>query len=167
MSSKKFLALLLSGLLMLTLIACDGTNPPSPGSESESGPEENAEDAISPGDIEGADWVSTSCGMKGYDIRPNNDGSPVSLGNGSFTFDKSMVIVPALGPLARSSVEVLYELDDLYISFSVLVGVDDSSEGGSVEFLLYADDYLVAKTRIMRRANICFYLRVIFLATLS
>ncbi len=112
-------------------------------------------------DLSVVEWTSAN-GPEGYEIRKNNNGSPVSLGNGSYSFDKSLVVVPGAGDAEASAVEIVYELTDTYFAFTTIAGVDDSSADGTVEFLVYADDTLAARTGAMAHGEFMYLQAEVF-----
>lgn len=177
MNFKKLLAMLLCVAMVAVFAACNNTGDPV-GSESvtDNGKVSDTETSAPAGDTddegetsddtseeplpipENADvseleWTSATSATEGFDIRKNNNGSAVTLGNGSYSFDKSLVVVPAAGEAEASAVEILYELETMYFAFATVVGVDDSSAGGSVEFLVYADDALISRTGTMTKGE--------------
>ena len=81
--------------------------------------------------------------LEGYVIEKD---VAVTMGNGSYHFDKTLAVTPAAGAADASAVEITYEFNQTVYNFSAMVGLADSEEGGSVEFLVYVDGALRART---------------------
>ena len=167
MKMTKCLVLLLCLSMLLSLAACGNQNTPPPvegpsnvggntqnqGSSNAGTPDKDkAEegDKTSPQDqpvvfeeLTAIDWTQDTSALEGYVIEKD---VAVTMGNGSYHFDKTLAVTPAAGAADASAVEITYEFNQTVYNFSAMVGLADSEEGGSVEFLVYVDGALRART---------------------
>ncbi len=166
MNFRKITALILSILLVLSFASCQNgnhgddsitTKKPAPVTQGNltddtSEDDETTDEPLIPlaenVDVSTIEWQSVT---EGADVRKNNNGSEVSLGNGIYKFDKSIVVIPGSGE--GGDVEIVYELTDMFFAFATVVGIDDSSAGGSVEFLIYVDGNLTSRTGTMKKGE--------------
>ena len=178
MKFSRIIALLLSLAVIFAFASCTkggdgktsteaGTKDPSVattenGGNTEPGPgDETTEEPMPPEpedvDLSTVEWTSAS-GPDGYEIKKNQQ---VSLGNGSYKFDKSLVVTPGAGEAEASAVEIVYELTDTYFAFTTIAGVDDSANG-TVEFLVYSDGELTARTGAMSHGEFMYLQAEVF-----
>ena len=168
MKMTKCLVLLLCLSMLLSLVACGNQNTPPPvegpsnvggNSQNTTKPETPDKDKEDGGDktppqdqpvvyeeLTAIDWTQDRSSLEGYVIEKD---VAVTMGNGSYSFDKTLTVAPAAGAADASAVEITYEFTQTVYNFSAMVGLADSAEGGSVEFLVYVDGALRARTGVM------------------